>query len=168
MNVTLYIQRDKGKQITKPVGVPCQVDLCKGHALAGLPDGSVVADLKKATVSVISANGFLLAGVEEVGLHPRMYWQEWWCIPCEGDAAGRDDGDKRWQRVCSVLTSRKERIVTLDNEKTGVASGEWAASWDCCLTDKEVEQLAAGCPPWEIRPDKLMSCRRQRGGAEGR
>lgn len=86
MNVSLYIQRNKGKQITKPVGVACQVDLCNGRALAGLPDSSVVADLQKATVNIISANGFLLAGVEEVGPHARLYWQEWWCIPCEGDA----------------------------------------------------------------------------------
>lgn len=92
MQVTLYLQRRRGKRIASPRGVRCYLDYRgdrrRAFALGGM-HRPPVATLESAEVATITADGIRIRGVEDPGGDgERLYLQEWWCAVETAEKAG--------------------------------------------------------------------------------
>lgn len=84
MKGTLYIQRARGKDIAKPKGIRCSIDLLGGRASAFNGRGRCIRELKKASVEVYE-RCMLIDGLEDNSTQKavKYYAQSWVFYPGE-------------------------------------------------------------------------------------
>jgi len=86
VRVTLYVQRDaKGRPVKSPKGVEVDLALDKDKAYVFIGT-TLIHEIHKAMVTIISRDGFMIEGVKPVG--EAYSYQEWWCRPLTNEAAG--------------------------------------------------------------------------------
>jgi len=80
MKGTLYIQRDKGRQLEKPEPIECVIDMGTNGTILASTTSSVRACMHRVRVNTIGADGMLISGVEDYARNI-LHYQEWWFVP---------------------------------------------------------------------------------------
>lgn len=79
MKLTVFILRRKGQTAKQPRVYPrAEFDLSREGAALCFADGALVASMDRARIAFVSADGFMVEGVEAV-TSDRYALQEWWC-----------------------------------------------------------------------------------------
>lgn len=97
MRVRLSVLRDaKGRAIEKPkaVNVTISLDHDGGEAFGFREDSQFgTFQLFRAHVSLISAEGFKITGLEKLA-QDALRFQEWWCVPADTPRYAVPKGDQ--------------------------------------------------------------------------